>query len=75
MRKELQHAGIGSALLASVELRLRESDQRMLVIETTNGSNFEDTRSFYRKHGYSEEGTVRNFYANGAHKIAFRRLL
>ena len=75
VRQDTQHVGIGSELLASVETRLREADQRMLVIETTNGPDFESTRSFYRKHDYSEEGTVRDFYAHGAHKIAFRKLL
>lgn len=75
VRQDQQHAGIGSALLAEVESRLRDRDQRMLVIETTNGPDFEGTRAFYRKHGYSEEGTVRDFYASGAHKITFRKLL
>ena len=70
-----QHAGVGSALLEQVEARLRASAQRMLVIETTNGPGFENAQSFYRKHGYSEEGTLRDFYADGAHKIAFRKLL
>ena len=41
----------------------------MLLIETSSGDDFEDTRSFYRKHGYDEEGTVRDFYAGGADKV------
>ena len=75
MREDLQHDGIGSSLLRSVESRLLEKSQRMLVIETTNGPDFENTRSFYRKHDYSEEGAIRDSHADGAHKIAFRKLL
>lgn len=70
-----QDRGIGGRMLDHVEDRLRANGQRMLVIETTNGPEFEGTQAFYRRHGYEEEGTVRDFYADGAHKIAFRKLL
>lgn len=75
VRQASQSEGIGSGLLQKVESRLRESSQRLLVIETTNGDDFENTRRFYRKHGYTEEGTVRDFYAAGFHKITFRKTL
>lgn len=75
VREELHHTGIGGKVLEFVESRLMNDLQRMLVIETTNGPEFEAARTFYRKHGYGEEGTVRDFYAQGADKIAFRKLL
>lgn len=75
VRQDRHRAGLGTALLESVEARLRSTGQRMLVIETTNGDEFERARAFYRKHGYTEEGTVRDFYADGAHKVVFRKLL
>ena len=75
VRREHQGGGIGAALLEAVEARLRETGQRMLVIETTNGEEFAATRAFYVKHGYAEEGTVRDFYATGMDKIVFRKLL
>ena len=72
---ELHGQGIGSALLERVESALRERGQRMLVIDTTNGPDFDGARTFYRRHGYTEEGTVRDFYEDGAHKITFRKVL
>ncbi len=75
VRAEAQSSGLGSALLESVEARLRAESQRMLIVETANGDDFEQARSFYRKHGFCEEGTVRDFYAEGMHKIVFRKLL
>lgn len=75
VREELQGGGIGSELLEAAERRLRDEGQRMLIIETTNGPEFAGTQAFYRSHGYSEEGTVRDFYAEGAHKLTFRKLL
>lgn len=75
VRTEDQDAGLGKGLLAAVEARLREEGQRMLVIETTGGEEFAGTRAFYRAQGYDEEGTVRDFYAAGEHKITFRKLL
>ena len=71
----MQNTGIGGRLLRHVEDRLRQDSQRMLVIETTNGPEFEGARAFYESHQYTEEGTVRDFYAEGAHKIAFRKVL
>ena len=75
VRRDRQSAGIGTALLQRVEERLRAASQRMLVIETTNGEEFEPARSFYERHGYDREGTVRDFYAQGMHKLCYRKLL
>ena len=73
--EDLQRSGIGSRILRHIEDRLRAQSQRMLVIDTSNGPDFEGPRAFYKRHGYSEEGTVRDFYAEGAHRITFRKLL
>ena len=72
---ERQGAGRGGAILEQVEAELRAKGARMLIIETSSGDDFEDTRSFYRKHGYDQEGTIRDFYEQGADKIVFRKLL
>ena len=72
---ERQGAGRGGAILGEVESELRSKGARMLIIETSSGDDFEDTRAFYRKHGYDQEGTIRDFYESGADKIVFRKLL
>lgn len=75
VRREAQGRGVGSALLTAVEERLRRSSQRMLIIETTVGKELESARSLYRKHGYREEATLTDFYADGAHKIVLTKRL
>ena len=75
VRQDAQGSGVGSALLRYVEDRLRERDQRMLIIETTTGPEFENTRAFYRRHGYEHRGTIPDFYANGQDKIVFLKRL
>ena len=75
VRKERQREGVGARLLESVEKRLSSNSQRMLIIETTGGDEFEAARTFYGEHGYSQEGTVRDFYADGMDKIVFRKRL
>ena len=75
VRRDELRKGVGSALLQQVEQRLRESSQRMLIIETTGGEEFESARSLYRKHGYREQATLADFYAEGAHKIVLTKKL
>lgn len=64
--------GHASALLAAMEDVL---DARMIVIETTQLPEQSAARAFYEKSGYSHEGTVRDFYAEGEHKVIYRKML
>ena len=75
VREEQQSSGIGARLLQSVEARLRDEAQRLLIIETSNGDEFVAAQSFYRKHGFCEEGTIANFYADGMDKVVFAKSL
>lgn len=75
VRRDAQGSGIGGKLLRCVEDRLQKLEQRMVLIETTVGPEFEATQAFYRKHGYEHRGTIPDFYADGQDKIAFLKRL
>ena len=70
-----QGQGRGGAILDAVERELRRRGARMLIVETSGGDDFDRTRLFYGKQGFEQEGAVRDFYAAGADKIVFRKLL
>lgn len=75
VRRDEHRKGLGSALLRAVEQRLSASAQRMLIIETTSGEEFESARSLYLRHGFRLEATLADFYADGAPKIVFVKKL
>ena len=70
-----QRQGRGANLLSFVEQTLVDRGARVLLVETMGTPDFESVRAFYRKHGYDQEGRIREFYAAGADKIIFRKAL
>jgi ribosomal protein S18 acetylase RimI-like enzyme len=70
-----QKQGRGKKLLRFVEQVLAEQGARILLVETMGTPEFEYVRSFYRKNDYDEEARIREFYAEGADKIVFRKVL
>ncbi|MBW4459606.1 MAG: GNAT family N-acetyltransferase [Nodosilinea sp. WJT8-NPBG4] len=70
-----QGQGRGTALLGHVEQTLTARGGRMLIVETSGSDDFERVRTFYANCGYQEEGRIRDFYATGYDKVAFRKVL
>jgi len=68
-----QCEGVGSHLLRFVEDRVRSSAGRLLVVETSSLPTFESVRHFYRKHQFTECGTIPDFYAAGDGKVIFAK--
>ncbi len=66
-----QGTGIGSAMIRYLEERLAAQGARILLVETMGTPEFEATRAFYRKTGFTEEARIREFYEAGADKIVF----
>ena len=60
-----QGRGLGSKLLAFVEQDIRELGGRLLLVETATLPEYEPTRRFYLKHGYTLTATIPDFYADG----------
>jgi len=70
-----QGKGVGTALVAAMEAKLREEEQRILIVETSGTDDFILTRQFYRKLGYRQEAVIHDFWADGADKIIFWKSL
>jgi len=70
-----QSQGIGTSMIKYIEEVLRESGERLILVETSSLSDFERTRTFYLQMGYQKEAQIREFYQAGEDKIVFRKLL
>lgn len=71
----VQSKGLGGKLLRHVEEAIAKAGGRLLLIETSALPSYDRTRQFYLKHGYDQEATVRDFYADGDHQVIFRKRL
>lgn len=71
----LQGAGIGSQMIGDLEEALSLRAARILLVETMGTSEFELTRRFYQKLGFTEEARIREFYQEGADKVIFWKKL
>jgi GNAT superfamily N-acetyltransferase len=71
--KSRQAKGLGSRLLTHLEDDIRQSNGRMLLIETSSQPHYEPTRKFYLKHGYEQTAVLRDYYAAGDHMVVFRK--
>jgi GNAT superfamily N-acetyltransferase len=58
----VQHAGIGTALLAEMEQRLA-GRARLIVVETAGRAEYTATRAFYESRGYRSAARIPEFYA------------
>ena len=72
---EKQGKGTGGVLLAHAENRMKESQGRLIFIETSSQAGYEKTRRFYLSHGYQVIGRLPGFYAPGDDKIILQKRL
>jgi ribosomal protein S18 acetylase RimI-like enzyme len=70
-----QGRGLGSKLLAFVEADIRERNGRLLLVETATLPDYEPTRRFYIKHGYTLAATIQDYYADGDGMALFGKRL
>lgn len=71
----LQSKGAGAAIVAALEAHLGGLGHRVLIADTSGTPEYEQTRAFYRKNGYSEEARIRDFWAAGDDKVVFWKAL
>jgi len=72
---EKQGKGVGGALLAYAEDRIKEAEGRLIIIETSSQPDYEKTRRFYSNHGYEAIARLPDFYAPGDDKLILQKRL
>jgi ribosomal protein S18 acetylase RimI-like enzyme len=70
-----QNSGIGANLLTNVENLISIGGGGRIYIETSSRKQYEPTRRFYIKSGYSQEALLSDFYDDGDHKIIYSKLI
>jgi ribosomal protein S18 acetylase RimI-like enzyme len=68
-----QGQGIGRALMAFAEERIRENNGRLIIIETSGRPQYDKTRRFHQSQGYTEVGRIADFYSPGDDKLFFEK--
>lgn len=72
---EKQGKGIGSALLANAEGKIREAVGRLIIIETSSQPSYVKSRRFYSNNGYEAIARLPDFYAPDDDKIILQKRL
>ena len=70
-----QGQGIGSALIAFAEGRMKKARGRLTLVETSSKPEYEKTRRFYRNQGYEVIGQIPDFYVPGDDKLILQKRL
>jgi GNAT superfamily N-acetyltransferase len=65
--------GIGQALLAAAEAKIKETQARLVLIETSSKPSYEKTRRFYQSQGYEVISHIPDFYEPGDDKLTFQK--
>lgn len=71
VRPDLQGSGRGAALMRQTEAALRERGQRLLVVRTSGTAQYDGTRAFYRRLGYTEQTRVPDYWTDGDDLVLF----
>ena len=72
---EERNQGMGKALLAFAEGKIREAEGRLALIETSSQPEYEVARQFYNSKGYEVVCRIPDFYALGDDKLVFQKRL
>ena len=70
----VQRAGVGTALLTEMELRIA-GVARLIVVETSGRPDYQPTRAFYEARGYRVGGVIPDFYAPGDDQVVYVKSL
>lgn len=75
VQHDLQGKGIGQKMMAFIEAYLSENGNRILIVDTSSTPEFDLTRAFYLKIGYTQEAVIRDFWKDGDDKVTFWKKL
>jgi ribosomal protein S18 acetylase RimI-like enzyme len=71
--KNVQRKGIASKMMHYIEGYLNKNLGRILIVETSSDDAQIGARNFYKKIGYEEVATIKDFWKDGEDKIIFRK--
>jgi ribosomal protein S18 acetylase RimI-like enzyme len=71
----LRRLGLGRVLLQKTEEEIRALGGKRVYVETSSRAQYEPSRAFYRRCGYSEAALLEHFYAPEDHKVIFIKVL
>jgi ribosomal protein S18 acetylase RimI-like enzyme len=69
--KEFQRQGIAIDMMNYIENILKKADGRILIVETSSDDAQEGARNLYKKIGYTQVATIKDFWKDGEDKIVF----
>ncbi|MBA3028248.1 MAG: GNAT family N-acetyltransferase, partial [Desulfobacteraceae bacterium] len=72
---EFQNRGIGKQLLEETERLIKNSGGLRVYIETSHKDQYESTRSFYTRCGYTLKSLLEDFYSPGDAKATYCKVL
>jgi ribosomal protein S18 acetylase RimI-like enzyme len=68
---EHQNTGVGTSLVQYAVTTIKNSNGRMIVVETSGTEHYLTTRRFYEKLGFCPQLCIKDFYAVGDDKIIY----
>jgi ribosomal-protein-alanine N-acetyltransferase len=71
--EKFRRHSIGSLLLRAAELEAASHGARTMYLETATTNKA--AIALWKKHGYRENGTIRNYYGRGQHAFEMQKLL
>ena len=73
VHETMRGKGVGKALLAEVEGRLKGMGGGKLIAETSSRGQYEPTRRFYLSCGFRQEARIADYYAPGEDILYFTK--
>ena len=70
-----QGQGVGRELMAFAEGNIKESQGRLIVVETSGRPDYDKTRRFYKSRGYKLSARIADFYSPGDDKLILEKRL
>ena len=67
--------GVGTSLNDHLESLIRSRGGRLIMVETSSRTEYEPTRTFYRRKGYQEFARIRDYYRPSDDLVIFGKYL
>lgn len=75
VRQDQQGQGLGRHLIEASEQLIQQAGGTRIYIDTSGRSQYEPTRRFYERCGYSADATLADFYAPGDDRVIYAKVV